>query len=117
MENPEKVILDRIKSHEIRRRVALSRKYPLFKRPVSFFRCLLRYIRNLFDYNIRYTRSNEFFPYVIASCQSPLRRKSGDNNPGLQDHKIINMKRAIEKLNGIVINPEKANIHHDSEIR
>jgi vancomycin resistance protein VanW len=106
----EKKILDqfeKIKNQENPRRIALSRKYPLLKKPIIIFRCLHRHILNLFDSSIKNTRINDFYPCIISSYQFPLRRKSGNNNPGQQDNKITNMKQAIKKLNGIVIAPDK----------
>jgi len=107
MEDLEKKIFSLLKNHERKQKTALSRKYPILKKPVSRIRCILRHIRNLFNSGIKTARSDTFFPYVIACYESPLRRKSGDHNPGMQDHKIVNIKRAIEKLNGIIIYPEK----------
>ena len=103
----EKEILNRINNLKIPRRIAFSRKYPILKKPIVFLRCLLKSIGNFFDFNLKNTRKNDFYPCIIANYQSLLRRKSGDNNPKLQDNKIVNMKKAIERLNGIVIAPDK----------
>ena len=103
----EQEIYSRINNYKIPRRIAFSRKYPLLQRPIVFLRCLLRSIRNFFDPAIKITRKDDFYPCSIANYQALLKRKSNDNNPELQNNKIINMKQAIDKLNGIVIAPDK----------
>jgi vancomycin resistance protein VanW len=41
----------------------------------------------------------------VARHQSLLRRKLGESDPRLQDQKIINLRQAVKKLNGIIIQP------------
>lgn len=43
----------------------------------------------------------------MARHQSVLRRKLGDSNPRLQEQKIINIRTAIEKFDGVIIEPGK----------
>ncbi len=46
-----------------------------------------------------------FFQSVTARHQSVLRRKLGSSDPLLQEQKITNLRQAIKKLNGVVIQP------------
>jgi len=101
----EKEIAERIYNQENPKRVALSKKYPFLKKPIIFLRHLFRDIHNFFDFRIKYERKNDFFDCVVARHQSVLRRRLGDSNPKLQEQKIINLKQAIQKLNGVVIQP------------
>lgn len=98
-------IAERIYNYNNPKRIALSRKYPLLKKPIIFLRHLIRNIQNFFDFKIKYKRKNDFFKCVIARHQSVLRRKLGDSKPNLQDKKIINLKQAIRQLNGVTIKP------------
>lgn len=45
------------------------------------------------------------YPYTCKKHQSLLRRKLGSSDPQLQENKIINLKLAASKINGIIINP------------
>ncbi|MBI2415791.1 MAG: VanW family protein [Candidatus Kerfeldbacteria bacterium] len=101
----EKEIAERIYNYENPKKIALSRKYPFLKKPIIFLRHLFRDIQNFFDFRIKYERKNDFFDCIIARHQSVLRRKLGDSNPKLQEQKIVNLKQAIQRLNGIVIQP------------
>jgi len=101
----EKEIAERIHNYENPKRIALSRKYPFLKKPIIFLRHLFRDIQNFFDFSIRYERKNDFFDCIVARHQSVLRRRLGDSSPKLQEQKIINLKQAIQRLNGIVIQP------------
>ena len=102
---PEKEIAKRIHNYENPKRIALSRKYPQLKRPIIFLRHLIRNIQNFFDFRIKFERKNNFFDCITARHQSVLRRRLGGSNPKLQEKKIINLKQAISKLNGVIIQP------------
>lgn len=101
----EKEIAEHIFNFENPKRIALSRKYPFLKKPIIFLRHKVRDIQNFFDFRIKYKRKNDFFDYVVARHQSVLRRRLGDSNPRLQEQKIVNLRQAIQQLNGIVIEP------------
>lgn len=101
----EKEIAERIYNYENPKRIALSRKYPFLKKPIIFLRHKVRDVQNFFDFRIKHERKNDFFNCVIARHQSVLRRRLGDSNPKLQEQKIINLKQAIQRLNGVVIQP------------
>lgn len=45
------------------------------------------------------------FPHLIANHQAPLYRKLSNVDMWLQHNKVINLKLAISKLNGIVVRP------------
>ncbi|PIR03979.1 MAG: vancomycin resistance protein [Candidatus Magasanikbacteria bacterium CG11_big_fil_rev_8_21_14_0_20_39_34] len=105
MKEIEKKIREYICAYEGPKRMALSRRYPFLRGPIIFFRHFLRNIQNFFDQNIQYRREKSFFECVVARHQSVLRRKLGQSNPRLQEQKITNLKHAIDKLNGIVIEP------------
>lgn len=101
----EKEIAERIYDYENPKRIALSRKYPFLKKPIIFLRHKVRDIQNFFDFRIKYERKNDFFDCIVARHQSVLRRRLGDSNPKLQEQKIVNLKQAIQRLNGVVIEP------------
>lgn len=101
----EKDIAERLYAYENPKRIALSKRYPLFKRAIILLRYLIRDIQNLFDSKIQYERSTVFFDCVAARHQSVLRRKLGDSDMQLQEQKITNLKQAVRKLNGVVIKP------------
>jgi len=101
----EKEIAELIYNYENPKRIALSRKYPFLKKPIIFLRYLFRDIQNFFDFKIKFERKNDFFDCIVARHQSVLRRRLGDSSPKLQEQKIINLKQAIQRLNGVVIQP------------
>ena len=103
----QKEIINRINIYENPRRIALSRKYPFLEKPIIFLRCLIKSIQNIFNFKIQTNKEDYFFEYTITSHQSELRKKSKDVDLKLQENKIYNMKKAAEKLNGIVIKPGK----------
>lgn len=49
--------------------------------------------------------NNELLPYRIKKHQSVLLKKLGDNTQQLQLNKITNLKIAVKRINGIIINP------------
>lgn len=101
----EKEIAERIYNYENPKRIALSRKYPFLKKPIIFLRHLFRDIQNFFDFSIEFERKNDFFDCIVTRHQSVLRRRLGDSSPKLQEQKIINLKQAIQRLNGVIIKP------------
>ncbi|MFA6537504.1 MAG: VanW family protein [Patescibacteria group bacterium] len=101
----ERKIAQYIHNYENPKRIAFSKKYPFLKKPIIFLRLKIRNIQNFFDFRIKYERKADFFDCVVARHQSVLRRRLGDSDPNLQEQKIINLKQAIQKLNGIVIKP------------
>jgi len=113
----KKEIINRINVYENPKRIALSRKYPFLEKPIIFLRCLKRSIQNILDSKLRIYKEDNFFEYIIADHQSELRKKSKNvdsrnldsrnHDSRLQENKIYNMKKAVEKLNGIVIKPGK----------
>ena len=96
-------LIKRITNHESPKRIAFSRKYPALKTPIIFLRCAVKQIRNKFDGGIQHKKNADFFPCTIASHEAELRRKTPDVDLRLQENKIFNIKNAIERLNGAVI--------------
>lgn len=107
MDSFERELAEKVHAYEKPPRVALSSKYPLLKRPIIMTRRTLRNTANIFDLQISYQRKKDFFTNVVARHQSLLRRKLGDSDPRLQEQKIINLQKAAERLNGVVIEPGK----------
>lgn len=104
MDELREEIAIRIYNYENPRRIALSTRYPMFKKPIIFVRYLIRNIQNYFDTRIKY-KKDDYFDCIVARHQSLLRRKLGDSNEKLQEQKIINLERAIKKINGVIIQP------------
>ncbi|PIY93380.1 MAG: vancomycin resistance protein [Candidatus Magasanikbacteria bacterium CG_4_10_14_0_8_um_filter_32_14] len=88
-------------------RLALSKKYPKLQKPIIFVRHLLRNIQNFFDWRLQTIKSVKYFENIIVRHQSLLRRKLGVSDPRLQEQKIINLRQAIKKLDGVIIPPRK----------
>lgn len=105
MNKLEKDIASRIQKFENPKKMALSKKYPILKWPIIFAHHKTRDIENFFDKRIKHENKSDFYTCVVARHQSVLRRKLGDSNPRLQEQKIINLKQAVPKLNGVVIEP------------
>ena len=105
MDQIEKDILKRIFEYENQKREALSRRYPFLKKPIIYLRCTWRNAENFFDRRIKYTKRNKYFEFVAARHKSVLRRKLGDSDPELQEQKIINLRQAVKRLDGIIIKP------------
>lgn len=49
--------------------------------------------------------SSTLLPFPCKKHQSLLRRKLGNSDPKLQENKIVNLKIAIEQIDGLVIHP------------
>jgi len=105
----QKEIISRIVNYENPKRIALSRKFPFLEKPIIFFRCLKRSIQNILNSRIQVYKNDSFFEFTITKHQSELRKNADFKNVDLklQENKIFNMKKAAEKLNGIVIKPGK----------
>jgi len=93
-----------IKSYEKPARKAFSIRYPFLKPIIIFARRIHRKITNMLNHKIS-RKKGAFFKCIIARHQSVLTRKLGDSNPNLQTRKIINLKRACENLDGLIIKP------------
>lgn len=107
MNKIEKDIAKRLAEYENPKRIALSKKYPILKRPILFLRYSNTSLKNFLNPKIRSERKTDFFESIVARHQSVLRRRLGDSDPRLQESKIINLTQAIKKLNGLVIKPGK----------
>jgi len=105
MDNLIKELSDRINDYEKPKRVALSKKYPRLKKPIIISRQILKNFDNFFDFKIKYKKREEFFDCIIKRHQSVLRRQLGNSDKYLQEQKIINLKLAVKKLNGVIIEP------------
>jgi len=86
-------------------RIAISKRFPILKEPVIAIRHFLRNLQNALNPKIKYSQKTDFYDCVVARHQSVLRRKLGDSDPNLQEQKIINLRQAIKRLNGVVIYP------------
>ena len=100
-------ILKRITHHESPKRTAFTSKYPVLKGPVIFLRCVLKQIQNKLDGGIKTKKSDNFYCHTITSHEAELRRTAPDIDLRLQENKILNIKTAIERLNGMVIESGK----------
>jgi len=98
-------IVSKLIAFENPKRVPLSKRYPFFKKPILLVRFGIRHLQNFFDFKIRFTISDEFFDARVARHQSVLRRRLGDSDPRLQEQKITNLRKAVERLNGVIIQP------------
>lgn len=94
-----------VADYEKPRRIAISSKYPILKRPILTLRHVVKKIKNFVMHSIARTRSNEFYPAIIARHQSVIRRKLGNSDPFLQEQKVTNLRRACEDLSGLIIKP------------
>ena len=101
----EEEIAQRLYNYENPKRIAFSIKYPLLKKPIIFLRHKARDIKNFFDFRIKYERKNDFFNCIVVRHQSILRRKLGNSDYKLQEQKIINLRQALQRLNGVIIQP------------
>lgn len=99
-------IAERIYDYYHPQRIAFSKRYPFLKKLIIFSRCVARDIQNFFDFKIKCEKQNNFLDCVVARHQSVLRRRLGDSSPKLQEQKITNIKRAIRRLNGVVVKPD-----------
>lgn len=91
--------------YEAPKRKALSSKYPFIRKPILSIKQTSRTVQNLLDSKIRCHTAKDEFPMIVARHQSVLKRRLGDSDMELQEQKIINLKQAIQHLNGLVIEP------------
>lgn len=98
-------LLRRIQQYESPKRIALSKKYPRLKKPIIASRRIIRDFDNFFNFKLQHKRQDVFFDCIVQRHQSVLRRKLGKSDARLQEQKIINLQKAVEKLNGVVIEP------------
>ncbi|MFZ4648714.1 MAG: VanW family protein [Patescibacteria group bacterium] len=107
MKQLEREIISRIDQYKNPARTALSKRFPSLRKPIIFVRHQVRSFSNFIDPKIKYKQSDKFFGYIIARHQSVLRRQLGNSDLRLQEQKIINLKQAVSKLNGVIILPGK----------
>jgi vancomycin resistance protein VanW len=84
---------------------APSKKFPILYKPIIFIRHLIRDLVNSLDYRMNYDLNKEYYRFIVARHQSVLRRQLGDSDPKLQEQKIINIRQALKKLDGVIIEP------------
>ncbi len=104
MKKIEETILNYIIRHENLDRVALSKKLPILRNAIVFYRCFSTGVKNTLNPNIKTRKRDVFFDHVVARHQSVLRRRLGDSDPILQERKITNLKQALKRLDGLIIN-------------
>lgn len=88
-------------------RIALSVRFPFLRPIIIFLKRLHKKFQFSLSESISHSHSSEYFPCIVARHQSVLRRKLGDSNPRLQEQKIINIRNAIKKFDGVIIEPGK----------
>lgn len=103
----ETVVREKILKRSIPRRRALSLRFPWLKGVIVFGHRSLRNIYNSFNHKLARKRSDVYFKRVIARHQSLLIKKLGQTDLRLQRQKIVNLKIAIELLNGLIIPSQK----------
>ena len=101
MESIEK----RLAECERPKRMAISRRFPALLRPAIFIRRLLRSAANRIS--LEKLRTGAPLACVVARHSSLLYKKLGESDAELQRNKVVNLKRAIEKLDGLIIPPGK----------
>lgn len=77
-------------------RVWLGTRYYRFKRYMEWY---------LGEDKIAGTRSCDLLPHVISEHQSPLLRQLKDVDMWLQHNKITNLKLAIARIDGLILQP------------
>lgn len=107
MNRTEKEILKLLHEYENPKRIALSKKYPVFKKPIIALRRLIKNTQHSLDKNLQAKQETIFFSNVLARHQSVLKRRLGSSDQRLQEQKIINLQLACKKLNGLTIEPNK----------
>lgn len=96
-----------LKNFHFPKRKALSVRFPALRPIIIALKRLHKYTVMTLSRDIVHTHSHTYFPCVVARHQSVLRRRLGDSNPRLQEQKIINLREAIKKFDGVIIEPEK----------
>ncbi len=77
-------------------RIKLGKLYYTSRRYITWYLGSKKYALN---------RQDSLLPYTVFNHKTPLLRKLKDVDMQLQHNKIINLKIAISKLNGVIINP------------
>ena len=90
----------------MKKRKLLSQRHPALYFIAVWTRRIKRYGKWLFD-GKKYAqkRTSEKLPYRIKKHQSVLLKKLGESDMRLQRNKVVNLKIAIQKMNGILIRP------------
>jgi vancomycin resistance protein VanW len=86
-------------------RVALSKRFPALLPLITGLKTVFKTIQTTHP---RYTLHRDpLTPRVTRfyKHKSLLRRKLGDSNPELQDRKVINLRLAVQRFDGLVIRP------------
>lgn len=89
------------------RRRAISYKYPRLSKPITTLKRTKRHVINMLDRKVTKKIHYLYLSTSLTKHQSLLRRKLGNSDPRLQEQKITNLQKAIEQLNGIIINPRE----------
>ncbi|TFG68897.1 MAG: vancomycin resistance protein [Anaerolineales bacterium] len=89
-------------------RLALSTRYPVLAGGILYVKQSVRTISNVLNTRLTRTVRPTFYENVISRHQSVLFRRLGGSDPRLQMQKVTNLKMAVRKLNGLVIDPGKA---------
>lgn len=90
----------------MKKRKLLSQRHPILYFLAIWVRRTERYFTWLLD-DKKYTakRSADKLPFRVKKHQSVLIKKLGDSDMQLQVNKVTNLRRAIPKINGIIIYP------------
>ncbi len=83
---------------------SVSFRYPLLQKPIIFAKRSRRRFQDLVT-PVAHTITDTELPAVVARHQSVLMRTLGDSDMRLQINKVQNLRVAIQKLNGLVIQP------------
>ncbi|MDR0674251.1 MAG: VanW family protein [Zoogloeaceae bacterium] len=87
-------------------RKLLSQRHPLFYFMAVWARRILRYCAWYFDgRTYARKRATEKLAFRIKKHQSVLFKKLGESDTQWQIHKIVNLKIAAQRINGILIRP------------
>lgn len=99
------IFLDRLKRTAAKKRLALSVRYPLLKPALIETKRGIRTLRNALDRRIARQRLPQLLPSIVTRHQSVLRRTLGVSDPALQEQKVINLQKAVARLDGLIIQP------------
>lgn len=95
-----------MKVNEEEENMKISEIHPIIYHLRIIQKRLFRTIQNRTTNN-RFSRNYRkiTYPHACKKHQSLLRRKLGNSDPQLQENKITNLKIAVSKIDGIIINP------------
>ncbi len=85
-------------------RKAFSLRFPFLKKPIIQIHIWSKYIKNLALWK-RGKYNTKTLEHTITKHQSLLRRKLGDSDPVLQEKKVINLQKAIQHIDHIILKP------------